>query len=160
MDVIEIVRAQPKDVASIYEIQIECSLSLWTLSDYEAELKRSDAMVLVASKGPNYIAGFLTGRVLPGSIRPEPVAEIYNLGVLAEYRQQRIGSSLLNRFVTISKSQGVAEINLEVRASNHVAIRFYKANGFKKIATRPNFYTDPAEDAETMSLALDAGFRL
>lgn len=41
-----------------------------------------------------------------------------------------------------------------VRASNVRAIRLYAAAGFKEAARRPDFYTDPTEDAVVMSLEL------
>jgi ribosomal-protein-alanine N-acetyltransferase len=39
---------------------------------------------------------------------------------------------------------------LEVRASNVRAIAFYKANGFKIISQRRNYYRNPTEDAWVM----------
>ena len=46
-------------------------------------------------------------------------------------------------------------ISLEVRKSNAAAISLYTKRGYKKAGERKNFYTNPAEDAEIMTLTFD-----
>jgi len=43
---------------------------------------------------------------------------------------------------------------LEVRSGNLAAQKLYEESGFKAIAQRSNYYSDPAEDAVVMSLVL------
>jgi len=43
---------------------------------------------------------------------------------------------------------------LEVRSTNHAAQTLYEKCGFRAIARRPNYYSDPREDAVVMSLVL------
>lgn len=50
-----------------------------------------------------------------------------------------------------SANHGVNRIDLEVRASNSVAISFYKRHGFEDVGIRKNYYTNPKEDALLMS---------
>jgi ribosomal-protein-alanine N-acetyltransferase len=49
------------------------------------------------------------------------------------------------------------EVWLEARASNDEAINFYRSNGFEECGTRPNFYENPTEDAQLMTLKLKPG---
>lgn len=156
MNSIEIRRAQTQDVASIYSIQTECGLSPWPRSAYESEVTRDDSVILVASTELDAAIGFILGRVLPGGNGSPTVAEIYNLGVREDFRRSGVGASLLEAFLDISRAFGVSQIFLEVRQSNIRAIRFYGSHGFKKTGERRNFYADPVENGDSMTLVLKA----
>lgn len=64
------------------------------------------------------------------------VYEIFEIGVLEEYRRKNIASRLLESLDLDKK------IFLEVREDNIPAIRLYEKNGFKKISTRKNYYNN------------------
>lgn len=59
--------------------------------------------------------------------------EVYNLGVDADYRRQKIGSRILSSLTNFN-------LSLEVRESNLVAISFYESLGFFKSFVRKNYY--------------------
>lgn len=61
--------------------------------------------------------------------------EILKIGVIEDFRKQRIGSKLLEYLFEMKK-----EIFLEVRESNIVGQKFYKNNGFIRIGRRKNYY--------------------
>lgn len=63
--------------------------------------------------------------------------EILKIGVIEDFRKQKIGSKLLNYLFDMEK-----EIFLEVRESNIVGQKFYENNGFIKIGKRKNYYKD------------------
>lgn len=63
--------------------------------------------------------------------------EILKIGVIEDFRKQKIGSKLLNYLFEMEK-----EIFLEVRESNIVGQNFYENNGFIKIGKRKNYYKD------------------
>lgn len=63
--------------------------------------------------------------------------EILKIGVIEDFRKQKIGSKLLNYLFEMGK-----EIFLEVRESNIVGQKFYENNGFIKIGKRKNYYKD------------------
>lgn len=63
--------------------------------------------------------------------------EILKIGVIEDFRKQKIGSKLLNYLFEMEK-----EIFLEVRESNIVGQKFYENNGFIKIGKRKNYYKD------------------
>ena len=147
----EIQPARSTDIPAIKAIEIECGLSPWTLAAYASELKRSDAVVLTAHSASRDVIGFILGRV-PKQANDQ--AEILNIGTLPLFRNRGIGSGLLNEFRSICLKRRISVIWLEARASNQSAIDFYHLHGFVRRGLRPNFYTDPVEDAELMSLSL------
>lgn len=63
--------------------------------------------------------------------------EILKIGVIEDFRKQKIGSKLLNYLFEMQK-----EIFLEVRESNIIGQKFYENNGFIKIGKRKNYYKD------------------
>lgn len=63
--------------------------------------------------------------------------EILKIGVIEDFRKQKIGSKLLNYLFEMEK-----EIFLEVRENNIVGQNFYENNGFIKIGKRKNYYKD------------------
>ena len=132
-------------------IEIACRLSPWTREGYEAEVVRNDSVALVARTDYGDAIGFIIGRILPLS---EGVAEIYNIGILPHMRRLGIGKGLLSEFLDKCGTQSVSEVWLEARISNVEAINFYRINGFETNGIRPNFYENPTEDAQLMTLKL------
>ena len=147
-----IARAHPGDVPQLKAIEIECGLSPWSAAAYEAELARPDSIVLTATAADR-IVGFIAGR------RPlilDADAEINNIGVIRDFRGNGIASSLLKEFRRICVVRRARLIWLEVRQSKVAAIALYLSHGFVKRGVRRNFYHDPVEDAQLMSLTLAA----
>jgi [ribosomal protein S18]-alanine N-acetyltransferase len=146
--------ARIEDIPLLKAVEVECKLSAWSRTAYEAELKRPDAIILTAVTDSN-IVGFIAGR------RPlimDADAEINNVGVLREFRGKGVGSRLIQEFTRICVARRAAMIWLEVRPSNHAAIALYRRHGFVPRGIRRNFYQDPIEDAQLMSLSLIPGF--
>ena len=92
----------------------------------------SGFLVAVISK----IVGFIAGT------REEKSARILMLAVDSKFRNQGIGTALLNHFITNCKKEGIVSVSLEVRTSNQEAIKFYQNRGFQIISFLPNYYTD------------------
>jgi [ribosomal protein S18]-alanine N-acetyltransferase len=70
------------------------------------------------------------------------------------WRDRGLGKSLLSESVRRAKEQGAFRLDLEVRASNSVAIRLYGRAGFRETGRRRAYYHDPEEDAVLMSIIL------
>ncbi|VWL85167.1 GNAT family N-acetyltransferase [Oceanivirga miroungae] len=64
------------------------------------------------------------------------VYEIFEIGVLKEYRRKNIASKLIDS-LDLDK-----DIFLEVREDNIAAIKLYEKKGFKKVSIRKNYYKD------------------
>jgi len=79
-------------------------------------------------------------------------AKLYSLGVLEEYRDEGIASTLLTRLSEQLKLKKNERILLEVRIDNLNAIALYERHGFLPIRRTPGFYKDGC-DALIMELA-------
>ena len=75
--------------------------------------------------------------------------ELHLIATLPEYRQQGIGSQLLNTMFQAAAQQQVVRILLEVRQSNLVAQTFYQRHGFTVCGIRKRYY-EGLEDALLM----------
>lgn len=149
----KITKARLKDIPDLKAIELDCGLSPWTYAAYQTELKRPDSIILVA-RNDNATLGFIAGRV---PLAPQTDAEINNIGVLPEFRNRGLGSTLLKNFREVCSERGARVIWLEVRPSNSAAIALYRSHGFIARGIRPDFYREPAEDAELMSLSPESG---
>jgi ribosomal-protein-alanine N-acetyltransferase len=87
--------------------------------------------------GGGHIAGFISSR------RIAVEGEILNLAVKPEFRRQGIGHALVSVILERFHRDGVRQVFLEVRESNHDAIAFYKRLGFHQIGRREAYYSDP-----------------
>ena len=80
-------------------------------------------------------------------------AELMNVVVQKKYRNQKIGSYLLDHIIQFCKINKLKIINLEVNVKNTIAIDLYKKYNFKQIGLRKNYYHG-TDDAILMSLDL------
>lgn len=76
--------------------------------------------------------------------------ELCNLMVRPRYLGKRVGRQLLAQCQEVARQRQLTRLFLEVRHSNHRAIRFYRRNGFAIVSRRKNYYQDPPEDAWVM----------
>ena len=76
-------------------------------------------------------------------------ARILMLAVDGRFRGRGIGTALMNRFISVCKSEGLMSIKLEVRTQNTRAIEFYKRFGFNIISYVPRYYSN-GDDAYIM----------
>jgi len=76
-------------------------------------------------------------------------SHILNLTVSPTLQQQGIGRQLLMHLVSRARLLSARIIMLEVRPSNHAAIRLYETSGFNEIGSRKAYYPAPdgKEDA-------------
>ena len=99
--------------------------------------------VLVADDG---IAGYCVAMELPFEM------QILNLVIDRCSQGKRFGTRLLCYLIENAKQAGMAEIWLEVRATNCSAISLYRSAGFDFFGTRKNYYptAEAREDALIM----------
>lgn len=82
-------------------------------------------------------------------------AYINNIAVKEEYQREGIGSMLVKTLIDFCARNKYTFLTLEVRESNVKAIRLYEKFGFVKQGSRKNFYSNPVESADIMTLYLD-----
>jgi len=152
---IAISRMSEHDLMEVVEIEEQSGLSRWGWAAYYAELQagnRNLLLVAAPEKSPiiehRRIAGYIVARETAGELH------INNVAVREQYRRRGIGIALLRHVIDEARRLGVKTAFLEVRSGNFAAQALYDRCGFKAIARRANYYSDPREDAVVMSLIL------
>lgn len=67
-------------------------------------------------------------------------SELIQINVINEFQNQKIASRLIEYMILDCKKNNIANITLEVRKDNIVAIHLYEKYGFKKVAIRKGYY--------------------
>ena len=83
-------------------------------------------------------------------------AHLLNICVHPRARGEGVGRYLLRHVLATAAHEGMAQLLLEVRDSNHAAIALYQNEGFHEIGQRPGYYPSASgrEDARVLMLAL------
>lgn len=154
---IAIVRMGEHDLLEVVEIEEQSGLSRWGWAAYYAELQGGNReLMLVArplevrSLDQHQIAGYIVARETAGELH------VNNIAVRDQYRRRGFGSLLLGSVLDEARRKHATMAFLEVRSGNSAAQSLYQRCGFKAIAKRVNYYSDPPEDAVVMSLDLRA----
>ena len=150
-----IVRMSEHDLLEIVEIEEQSGLSRWGWAAYYAELQSGNRELMLVARATRSatlestpIAGYIVARETAGELH------INNVAVRAEYRRRGIGAALLDQVIQQARLRKASTAFLEVRSANHAAQALYERCGFRAIARRANYYSDPREDAVVMSLIL------
>ena len=67
-------------------------------------------------------------------------ADIMNIVVKKNFRNQGIGYQLLKSLIQLTKEKNLHTLTLEVMEENYPAIHLYKNFAFKQIGIRKNYY--------------------
>jgi|SRR5271156_787343 len=85
------------------------------------------------------------------------VCELESIVVAEDFRGRGIGGALLKTALGWAAAQRVRKMELEVRAGNETAIRFYERAGMVREGVRRGYYRDPDEDALLMGKSVYSG---
>jgi len=135
------------DLPAVLAVAAQSFTTPWEINSFKHELENKDAILKVALSASELV-GYVCIRTLLD------VIHIMDIAVLSEHRQQGIGSRLLQEALSTLKhmTPDVRQVTLEVRESNHAAIRLYRKHGFSTIGRRKGYYKNPVEDALLMGL--------
>lgn len=138
-------------LADLIMIAEETNLNRWTAEHYFEELKNPQAILLRLESPDNQTIAFIVGRLIPSSSDCRQFdAEIYNIGVRPEFQRKGFGQRILEAFLAVCDERGAGEVWLEVREGNSAAVGLYAKNGFRPVAVRPDFYSEPRENGVLM----------
>lgn len=152
---VSVERMTEHDLLEVVEIEEASGLSRWGWAAYYAELQGGNRDLLLVAK-PAHLLGNEPHRIVGYIVARETAGELHinNVAVRDQYRRRGYGALLLGRVLDEARRRQATAAFLEVRSGNSPAQALYQRCGFKAIATRPNYYTDPREDAVVMSLDL------
>jgi ribosomal-protein-alanine N-acetyltransferase len=98
------------------------------------------------------LLGFAVGKVIGSD--PDGLGELESVAVEAAARRRGVGRALCGAVASWCRNQGVAALELEVRAGSGGAIALYAGLGFVVAGRRTGYYREPVEDALQMRLEL------
>jgi len=144
------------DLLEVVEIEEQSALSHWGWAAYYAELQGMNRSLMLVASVSNQadtakkarIAGYIVARLSAGELH------INNVAVRSDFRQRGIGSALLNRILSEGARLNAKVAFLELRAGNSIAQALYEKCGFFLVGKRRSYYSNPVEDALTMSAQL------
>ncbi len=140
--------AQREDLDRLVAIEQASFTAPWTRKMLEAELQNPFSRLLTARLMPDGRTGEIVGYLCLWIVFEE--LRLMNLAVEAGSRRRGIAKALVLHALSLARDRGAERAVLEVRASNDAARRLYEGLGFRQVAVRARYYTDPIEDAVLM----------
>lgn len=127
-------------VSQVAALEAQCFHTPWSENAIGGELKNPLSAWFVALDG-DQVVGYVGSQSVLGE------ADMMNLAVKDSYRRQGIAKQLIQSLIQRLSGAQVHSLSLEVRVSNDAAISLYSQMGFLQVGRRPNYYTNPKEDA-------------
>ncbi|MFC4736546.1 ribosomal protein S18-alanine N-acetyltransferase [Bacillus daqingensis] len=136
------------DIEEVMDVEKRCFSTPWTRDAFYQELTKNQFAYYFVAVVKNRVIGYCGLWVVVEN------ANITNIAVDPEFRQQGVGENLLQSAMEMSRTLGAERLSLEVRVSNHPAQAMYKKYGFEPGGIRKHYYTDNQEDALVMWVKL------
>lgn len=138
-------RAQKEDLERIYELGSSLHENYKKVYDLNQVLEDSFSKIFVSLRD-DYVIGFLMVTEL------EDTVDILDIVVDEKYRNQHVGSRLLNYMID-DMGDGVEMLTLEVAIDNAPAIHIYQKFGFEIVNKRLFYYGE--KDAYLMGRRIE-----
>jgi len=132
------------DVDQVFELEKKCFSTPWSRESFEQEIESNKLAVYMVLERDNIIVAY------GGFWTIVDEAHITNIAVDPAQRRQGLGQKLVAAMIVEIKLLGMDTATLEVRDSNTAARKLYSGFGFEDAGRRPNYYTEPSEDAIIM----------
>ena len=136
-----------RGLADVLALQTSSFSNPWTADALKWEINHSPVSRLYVLKDPE-------GHALAFCACWQLVDELHinSVAVAPGRRRQGLGSELMRGILAIAREEGAGKATLEVRRSNDAARALYERLGFTVEAIRPDYYTNPREDALSLWL--------
>ena len=121
------------DLESIKDILASDFDKFWNYNVFKSELQNENSKYLVAKLNTEII-GFAGIKIILDE------ADVMNIVIKKIYRNQGVGTLLLNEIILLCKKLNLNSISLEVNEINSSAIHLYENFGFKKVGDRKKYY--------------------
>jgi len=131
-------------IEEVHAIEQDAFSQPWSREDLMTETCRENAISYVALDVSNHVAGYASMWHLINE------GHINNIAVADKYRQQGVGTLLIEALIATAVSREMIGLTLEVRVGNRAAMALYHKFGFVVEGYRKNYYQHPNEDAVIM----------
>lgn len=131
---IKISKMTLEDLNSIKDILTSEFDDFWNYNILKDELECENSYIIVAKNSENNIVGFAGLKIILDE------ADIMNIVVKKSFRNNKIGSILLEYLISYSKNMNLKTITLEVNENNLSAIHLYNKFSFIKLGVRKKYY--------------------
>lgn len=111
----------------------------WSADAYSRECKNNKIFV---AKLLDKIIGFIDLEIVADEMN------IVKVGVLPDYRRNRVAIQLINHALEYAKQNNIASVGLEVSSNNIPAQNLYKKMGFESTRVRKQYYKDHSDGIE------------
>ena len=132
-----------RDLSAIEAIEKRAYPTPWSRSMFASELAKPTSICLGAFEGDRLVGYTINSRYVDAW-------HVMNVAVDPDYHRRGIATALLNHLFDLTAADERRGYTLEVRVSNHEAIRLYEKLGFVERGLRRGYYTDNREDAIIM----------
>ena len=141
----EIRRLSLQDLDAIVEIENAVYPTPWSRSMFAGELAKPSSFSIGAFDADEggLVAYLIVSRYVDAW-------HIMNVAIDEPYRRRGLACHMLEQLFAETSGDGTRGYTLEVRVSNHGAIRLYERLGFQPTGIRRGYYTDNREDALIM----------
>ena len=119
----------------LQEILISDFDDFWSFSTLKEELENENSSYIIG-KINNEIIGFAGLKIIFDQ------ADIMNIVIKKTYRNQGIGTLLLENLILLAKDLNISTLFLEVNEQNKPAIHLYEKLGFEKLGVRKKYYNN------------------
>jgi len=133
------------DLEDVLRIESESYAEPWLREHFLYELQSSRVSNTVVIERKGRIAGYAGLWLL------HPEIHITNVTVSMEYREQGLGTKLMEYVMNLALESNVKLVTLEVRHNNDAALALYRKFGFEIRGIRKNYYAAEKADALIMS---------
>lgn len=117
----------------LQEILISDFDDFWSFSTLKEELENENSSYIIG-KINNEIIGFAGLKIIFDQV------DIMNIVIKKTYRNQGIGTLLLENLILLAKDLNISTLFLEVNEQNKPAIHLYEKLGFERLGIRKKYY--------------------
>lgn len=151
---LHILPATSEMLSEIVALEETCFSAPWTRKMLEAELTGNPFAHFLVALGQDRSGGGAKSAILGYHCFWIVFEELrlMNLAVQGAMRRQGVGRALVMEACRLGIEQTASRAILEVRSSNHAARSLYSHMGFIQVGRRPQYYTNPTEDALLMEM--------
>ncbi len=133
-----------EDADRVYEIENEAFFEPWSKKQLLKEFEENSFLKHFVYEKDGQVVGFYIISCITDLV------EIFTIAVDKDFREDGIGSELLDHIIKNAKKSNASEIWLEASTKNTPAVNLYQKYGFKIQSVRKNYYQKTGEDAYNM----------